>query len=56
MEVNIVFTLFFAVAIVCGLRGTGWWTVHLYKKFRATHETTLVAAPTTDSEPARLAA
>lgn len=32
MAVNIVDTLFFATAIVCGFRGLGWWTVHLRKR------------------------
>lgn len=29
MEFNVVFGLFFATAIVCGVRGAGWWLVHL---------------------------
>jgi hypothetical protein len=32
MELNIVYTLFFATAIVCAARGLGWWGVHLYQK------------------------
>jgi hypothetical protein len=28
MIFNVVYTLFFATAIVCGLRGLGWWGVH----------------------------
>jgi enediyne biosynthesis protein E5 len=32
MELNIVYTLFFATAIVCAGRGLGWWGVHLYQK------------------------
>jgi hypothetical protein len=32
MELNIVYTLFFATAIVCAFRGMGWWAVHLYQK------------------------
>lgn len=32
MVMNVVYTLFFATAIVCGLRGMGWWAVHLYQK------------------------
>lgn len=34
MLFNVVYTLFFAVCIVCALRGLGWWTVHLIKKSR----------------------
>jgi enediyne biosynthesis protein E5 len=29
MAFNIVYTLFFATSIVCGLRGLGWWGAHL---------------------------
>lgn len=36
MELNIVYDLFFATAITCGIRGVGWWVVHLYKKMRST--------------------
>jgi hypothetical protein len=32
MVLNIVYTLFFATAIVCAARGLGWWGVHLYQK------------------------
>jgi enediyne biosynthesis protein E5 len=35
MEANIVNTLFFAVVIVCAIRGSGWWAVYLNKKYRA---------------------
>jgi hypothetical protein len=34
MVFNVVYTLFFAVCIVCLVRGVGWWTVHLIKKNR----------------------
>jgi hypothetical protein len=34
MEFNVVYDMFFAVCIVCGLRGIGWWGVHLMKKSR----------------------
>ena len=37
MEANIVNTLFFAVVIVCAIRGTGWWAVHLRNKYLARH-------------------
>jgi hypothetical protein len=29
MVFNVVYTLFFAVSIVCGIRGVGWWVAHL---------------------------
>ncbi|MEO5876359.1 MAG: enediyne biosynthesis protein [Streptosporangiaceae bacterium] len=28
MLLNVVYTLFFATAILCGIRGAGWWFVH----------------------------
>jgi enediyne biosynthesis protein E5 len=34
MEFNIVYTLFFATAIVCGARGLGWWGAHLIQQSR----------------------
>lgn len=34
MLFNVVYTLFFAVCIVCLLRGLGWWAVHLVRKSR----------------------
>jgi hypothetical protein len=34
MEFNIVYTLFFATAIVCAIRGGGWWAVYLYNRAR----------------------
>jgi hypothetical protein len=35
---NVVYTLFFAVVIVCGLRGLGWWGAHLIGKRKAGRE------------------
>ncbi|MEV4502866.1 hypothetical protein [Streptomyces klenkii] len=32
MLLNVVYTLFFATTIVCGLRGVGWWAAHLRKR------------------------
>jgi enediyne biosynthesis protein E5 len=32
MAFNVVYTLFFALSIVCGLRGLGWWVAHLRQK------------------------
>jgi len=34
MEFNIVYTLFFATAIVCACRGLGWWAAHLRRQRR----------------------
>jgi hypothetical protein len=35
MEFNVVYTLFFATAIVCFLRGIGWWAAHFVGERRA---------------------
>jgi hypothetical protein len=35
MEFNVVYTLFFATAVVCFLRGLGWWVAHFVGKRRA---------------------
>ncbi len=35
MLFNVVYTLFFAVSIVCALRGIGWWAVHVSTRGRA---------------------
>jgi hypothetical protein len=32
MQFNIVYTLFFATTVVCGLRGLGWWGAHFLGK------------------------
>lgn len=32
MELNVVYDLFFSTAIVCFIRGMGWWGAHLYQK------------------------
>jgi hypothetical protein len=34
MLFNVVYTLFFAVSIVCACRGIGWWIAHLRKRAR----------------------
>ncbi|HEY1624239.1 MAG TPA: enediyne biosynthesis protein [Streptosporangiaceae bacterium] len=34
MQLNIVYTLFFATAIVCGIRGLGWWGAYWMKNRR----------------------
>jgi hypothetical protein len=43
MLMNIVYTLFFAVVIVCACRGLGWWTAHLWKKWREQQASTVAA-------------
>jgi hypothetical protein len=50
---NVVYTLFFAVVIVCGLRGAGWWVAHLIGKSRA-KAVTLVPV-TTETSAAKAA-
>jgi enediyne biosynthesis protein E5 len=35
MQFNIVYTLFFATAIVCGIRGLGWWGAYWMKNRRS---------------------
>jgi hypothetical protein len=34
MVFNVVYMLFFAVTIVCGVRGAGWWVAHLAQRRR----------------------
>jgi hypothetical protein len=34
MVFNVVYTLFFATAIVCGLRGGGWWVAWFWQKYK----------------------
>ncbi len=36
MLFNVVYTLFFAVVVVCGIRGIGWWIAHLRKRSSST--------------------
>ncbi|MFD3659486.1 hypothetical protein ACFWVF_02595 [Streptomyces sp. NPDC058659] len=53
MVFNVVYTLFFAVTIVCGLRGAGWWVAHLIQRRRkraAATAPTATAGPATVSE------
>lgn len=39
MLFNVVYTLFFAVVVVCALRGIGWWIAHLRKRSRDSRTT-----------------
>jgi enediyne biosynthesis protein E5 len=50
MEFNVVYTLFFATAIVCGVRGLGWWAASLRKKRREQRSATVIPL----AEPAAL--
>jgi hypothetical protein len=49
MVFNVVYTLFFATAIVCGARGLGWWGAHFWKKYqqRGASRTATPASPIT---------
>ncbi len=39
MQFNVVYTLFFATAITCGLRGLGWWAAHFISQRKAKRNT-----------------
>lgn len=41
---NVVYTLFYATAIVCGLRGLGWWVAHFRRQRRERQQQSLTAA------------
>ncbi|WP_018719943.1 hypothetical protein [Salinispora fenicalii] len=45
MLFNVVYTLFFAVVVVCGARGIYWWMVHLRKRAQQQSATTPAPAP-----------
>jgi putative Ca2+/H+ antiporter (TMEM165/GDT1 family) len=46
MEFNVVYTLFFATAIVCGARGLGWWVAHLRQQRKNQRRLVVVPAVT----------
>jgi enediyne biosynthesis protein E5 len=50
MALNIVYTLFFATAIVCALRGLGWWGAHLVQRRKAARAAS-AARPVTSVVP-----
>ncbi|HYS38527.1 MAG TPA: enediyne biosynthesis protein [Pseudonocardiaceae bacterium] len=59
MQLNVVYTLFFAVCIVCLLRGVGWWGVHFISKSRerkAARAATVLTLPSADGNPEVIAA
>jgi hypothetical protein len=55
MQFNVVYTLFFAVTVVCGLRGLGWWGVHFFGKYKA-RRTAAAAERPLGANPAAVAA
>jgi enediyne biosynthesis protein E5 len=48
MLFNVVYTLFFAVCIVCLVRGIGWWVAHLINKSKQRKLTLVVQPPATE--------
>jgi hypothetical protein len=60
MQFNVVYTMFFAVCIVCLVRGLGWWGAHFIKKGKerrtAGTAATVVALPTADGNTDAIAA
>jgi enediyne biosynthesis protein E5 len=51
MQFNIVYTLFFATAIVCGGRGLGWWVAHLRQRRNQRTLVVVPAAPAVQDAP-----
>ena len=47
MLFQVVYTLFFATAIVCTVRGVGWWVAHYVAKRRGDRANTAVGRPAT---------
>ncbi|WP_433328115.1 enediyne biosynthesis protein [Spirillospora sp. CA-294931] len=45
MVFNVVYTLFYATTIVCGLRGVGWWGAHWRARRRETAKAAVEKAP-----------
>lgn len=52
MEFNIVYTLFFATSIVCGVRGIGWWVAYLRKRRREREHPALETPAQVEGAPA----
>ncbi|HKN95751.1 MAG TPA: enediyne biosynthesis protein [Pseudonocardiaceae bacterium] len=48
MLFNVVYTLFFAVCIVCAVRGAGWWVAHLVGKAKQKRVTPAERPPVTE--------
>jgi enediyne biosynthesis protein E5 len=48
MEFNVTYTLFFALVIVCSLRGLGWWVHHFVERFRSRR---MIDAAVSSGEP-----
>ncbi|MEV4476634.1 enediyne biosynthesis protein [Nonomuraea sp. NPDC049504] len=49
MQFNITYTLFFALVIVCGVRGLGWWVHHFRNRGRS--RLTIDATPVAGRDP-----
>ncbi|MCP2336066.1 enediyne biosynthesis protein [Actinomadura rupiterrae] len=45
MAFNITYTLFYATAIVCGIRGLGWWVAHFRNRSRTPQPVAAAPAP-----------
>lgn len=45
MQLNIVYTLFFATTAVCALRGTGWWVAHFIQRSKQKRQAAATSAP-----------
>jgi hypothetical protein len=56
MLFNVVYTLFFAVCIVCAVRGAGWWVVSIANKRRERRATPVQTVVEPTPEPLREAA
>jgi hypothetical protein len=56
MVFNIVYTLFFAVCIVCGARGLGWWIAHLRQRGREKRVANALAAEVAEAARAAVPA
>jgi hypothetical protein len=52
MAFNVVYTLFFAVSIVCAIRGAGWWVAHLRSQRAARADTRAEVGGSVSTEPA----
>jgi enediyne biosynthesis protein E5 len=49
---NVVYTLFFSVCIVCGLRGLGWWVAYLRKRVQQRRQAAAQPPEEEHDEPA----
>jgi enediyne biosynthesis protein E5 len=56
MVFNVVYTLFFAVCIVCGARGLGWWVAHFRQRAREKRVASALAAEAAEAAEAAVTA